>query len=70
MRILPTRAHRHVIHGLALAADIISDIAWTAVRLSYYNTVANAYSTINENNTVSVTLFTKMIRSQYRWASQ
>lgn len=37
-------------HGLALAADIISDIAWTAVRLSYYNTVANAYSTINENN--------------------
>ena len=37
-------------HGLALAADIISDIALTAVRLSYYNAVANAYSTINENN--------------------
>ncbi len=37
-------------HGLALAADIISDIAWTAVRLSYYNTVANTYGTINENN--------------------
>lgn len=76
VRILPTRAHRHVYHGvvyycyndiwyrpyggyyivcrpphgLALAADIISDIAWTAVRLSYYNTVANTYSTINENN--------------------
>ena len=37
-------------HGLLLAADIISDIAWTAVRLSYYNTVANTYSQINDNN--------------------
>ena len=37
-------------YGLSLAANIISDIAWTAVRLSYYNTVANAYSQINENN--------------------
>lgn len=37
-------------YGLSLAADIISDIAWTAVRLSYYNTVANTYSQINENN--------------------
>ena len=37
-------------HGISLAADIISDIAWTAIRLSYYNTVANAYSQINENN--------------------
>lgn len=37
-------------YGISLAADIISDIAWTAVRLSYYNTVANTYSQINENN--------------------
>ena len=37
-------------YGLSLAADIVSDIAWTAVRLSYYNTVANTYSQINENN--------------------
>lgn len=37
-------------YGLSLAANIISDIAWTAVRLSYYNTVANTYSQINENN--------------------
>ena len=37
-------------YGLSLAADIISDLAWTAVRLSYYNTVANTYSQINENN--------------------
>ena len=37
-------------YGLSLAADIISDIAWTAVTLSYYNTVANTYSQINENN--------------------
>lgn len=37
-------------YGYSLAANIISDIAWTAVRLSYYNTVANTYSQINENN--------------------
>ena len=37
-------------YGLSLAANIITDIAWTAVRLSYYNTVANTYSQINENN--------------------
>ena len=37
-------------YGHSLAANIISDIAWTAVRLSYYNTVANTYSQINENN--------------------
>ena len=36
--------------GTVLAANIIKDIAWTAVRISYYNTVANAYRTINENN--------------------
>ena len=37
-------------YGLSLAANIISDVAWTAVRLSYYNTVANTYSQINDNN--------------------
>ena len=36
--------------GTSLAANIISDIAWTAVTLSYYNTVANTYDTISENN--------------------
>ena len=36
--------------GTSLAANIISDIAWTAVKLSYYNTVANTYNTISENN--------------------
>ena len=36
--------------GTSLAASIISDIAWTAVQLSYYNTVANTYNTISENN--------------------
>lgn len=36
--------------GTVLAADIIADIAWTAVRFSYYNTIANTYSKINENN--------------------
>ena len=36
--------------GTVLAANIINDIAWTAVRISYYNTVANTYRTINENN--------------------
>ena len=36
--------------GLSLAANIINDIAWTAVQLSYYNTIANTYNTISENN--------------------
>lgn len=36
--------------GTVLAADIIADMAWSAVRLSYYYTVANTYSQINENN--------------------
>lgn len=36
--------------GTILAAELIADMAWTAVRLSYYNTVANTYSQINENN--------------------
>ncbi len=37
-------------YGISLAADIITDLAWTAVRLSYYNTVANTYDVINDNN--------------------
>ncbi len=36
--------------GTSLAANLIADIAWTAVKLSYYNTVANTYNQINENN--------------------
>lgn len=36
--------------GTVLAANIIADMAWSAVRLSYYYTVANTYSKINENN--------------------
>ena len=36
--------------GTVLAADLIADIAWTAVRISYYNTVADTYRKINENN--------------------
>ena len=36
--------------GTVLAANLIADMAWTAVKLSYYNTVANTYKTINENN--------------------
>ena len=36
--------------GTVLAANIIRDMAWTAVRISYYNTVAKTYRTINENN--------------------
>lgn len=36
--------------GTSLAANIINGIAWTAVKLSYYNTVANTYNTISENN--------------------
>ena len=36
--------------GTVLAANIIADMTWTAVRLSYYYTVANTYSQINENN--------------------
>lgn len=33
-----------------LAAEIIADMTWSAVRFSYYNTVARTYSQINENN--------------------
>lgn len=36
--------------GTILAAELIADMAWAAVRLSYYNTVVNTYSQINENN--------------------
>lgn len=36
--------------GTVLAANLIADMAWTAVRLSYYYTVANTYSRISENN--------------------
>ena len=36
--------------GTVLAADLIADITWTAVRISYYNTVADTFRTINENN--------------------
>lgn len=36
--------------GTSLAANLIADAAWAAVQLSYYNTVANTYSQINENN--------------------
>ena len=35
--------------GTVLAANIISDMAWAAIRFSYYNTVAQTYSQINEN---------------------
>lgn len=36
--------------GTVLAANLIADMTWAAVRLSYYNTVVNTYSQINENN--------------------
>ena len=36
--------------GTVLAANLIADMAWTAVRFSYYNTVFNNYRQINENN--------------------
>lgn len=36
--------------GTVLAANLIADMAWTAVRFSYYNTVINKYRQINENN--------------------
>lgn len=35
--------------GTVLAANIISDMAWAAIRFSYYNTVAQTYSQISEN---------------------
>ena len=36
--------------GTILAANLIADMTWAAVRLSYYCTVANTYSKITENN--------------------
>ena len=33
-----------------LAANLIADMTWAAIRFSYYNTVAQTYSQINENN--------------------
>lgn len=36
--------------GTSLAANLISNIAWTAVNIAYYSTVANTYDKISENN--------------------
>ena len=36
--------------GTVLAANLIADMTWAAIRFSYYNTVAQTYSQINENN--------------------
>ena len=36
--------------GTVLAANLIADMTWAAVRMSYYYTVANTYSRISENN--------------------
>lgn len=36
--------------GTVLASNLIADMAWAAVRFSYYNTVYNQYRQINENN--------------------
>ena len=36
--------------GTVLAANLIADMTWAAVRLAYYHTVANTYSRISENN--------------------
>lgn len=36
--------------GTVLAAQVISDMAWASVRISYYNTVSRTYDAINANN--------------------
>lgn len=36
--------------GTILAANVIADMAWAAVRFSYYNTVAETFRQVNENN--------------------
>ncbi len=36
--------------GTVLAANLIADMHWAAVQYSYYNTVYNTYSQIDENN--------------------
>lgn len=36
--------------GTILGGNLIADMAWTAVNLAYYYTVANTYNNISENN--------------------
>lgn len=36
--------------GTVLAAQVIADMTWASVRISYYNTVARTYDAINANN--------------------
>ncbi len=36
--------------GTSIAAAVAADIAWTSVRVSYYNTLNNTYDKINANN--------------------
>ena len=36
--------------GTVLAANLIADMTWAAINISYYNTVAQTYSQISENN--------------------
>ena len=36
--------------GISLAANVISDMTWAAVRMSYYYTAVQTYSQISENN--------------------
>lgn len=36
--------------GTVLASDLIADMAWTAVNIAYYNTVAQTYNNIKSNN--------------------
>ncbi|MBE6241604.1 MAG: hypothetical protein E7115_08950 [Bacteroidales bacterium] len=36
--------------GTVLAANLVADMTWAAIRFSYYNTVYQTYSQINENN--------------------
>lgn len=37
-------------YGTVLAANLVADMAWAAVNMAYYTTVAQTYSQINENN--------------------
>ena len=36
--------------GTVLAANLIADMTWAAINISYYNTVSQTYRQINENN--------------------
>lgn len=36
--------------GTVLASNLVADMTWATIRFSYYNTVAQTYSQINENN--------------------